>query len=299
MNPKNDLNGFLVVDKPYDMGSTQVVSVLKRCLQPMKIGHAGTLDPLATGVLPIALGKATRLIPYVMAGKKTYIFTVRFGEEWDSDDLGGQLIAQNDKRPAKEAIEAILPKFIGEILQTPNAFSALRVAGKRAYELAREGIDVNLKARPVVIYALDMLDFRGEEADFRVTCSKGTYVRTLAHDLSRALNVLGVVTALHRTSCLPFEIKDAVDLEAIKNGTLTAENVRLFGMTGIVAHLPALDLTEEEVVRLSHGQRLSLKKLALPNTAENGMTRVQVAGQTKGLVRVDENTLRPEFIWES
>ena len=215
MNPKNNLNGFLVIDKPYDMGSTQVVSVLKHHLQPTKIGHAGTLDPLATGVLPIAFGKATRLIPYVMKEKKTYQFTIKWGIETDSDDLAGKEIARNKKVPTEDEIKSILPKFIGEIMQTPNVFSALRVNGKRAYELAREGKEVDMKSRPVTIYDLKVLTIQPDTATFEVTCSKGTYIRSLARDFGVALGSGAFLAALRRTQIGDYRVEQAVRLEEV------------------------------------------------------------------------------------
>lgn len=298
MKEKNNLNGFLVVDKPYDMGSTKVVSVLKHFLQPTKIGHAGTLDPLATGVLPIAFGRATRLIPYVMAGKKTYQFTIKWGIETDSDDLAGKEIDTNDKVPAESEIQSILPKFMGEIMQTPSAFSALKVNGKRAYELARAGKEVEIKPRPITIYDLKALEIKPDTATFEVECSKGTYVRTLAHDIAHALGTVGVVTMLRRTVCSPFDLTQAVALEDIKNEKLTAENVPLIPMDVVVQGMPLISLSATEIKRLSQGQRLSVHKLEVSqDITQDGIYRATNAGKTCGLVRVSGATISPEFIW--
>ncbi len=298
MKEKNNLNGFLVVDKPYEMGSTQVVSVLKHFLQPTKIGHAGTLDPLATGVLPIAFGRATRLIPYVMAGKKTYQFTIKWGVETDSDDLAGKEIAASDKIPSEDEIRSVLPKFVGEMMQTPSAFSALKVNGKRAYELAREGKEVEIKPRPITIYDLKVLDIKLDTATFEVVCSKGTYVRTLAHDMAHALDTVGVVTMLRRTACMPFDLKQAVAVDDIKTGKITVENLPLIPMEVVVQHMPAISLSDTEVKRLSQGQRLALYKLEVPqNITQDGIYRVANADQTCGLVRVSGPIISPEFIW--
>ena len=251
MNTKTNLNGFLVIDKPYDMGSTKVVSVLKYFLHPTKIGHAGTLDPLATGVLPIAFGKATRLIPYVMAGKKTYQFTIKWGVETDSDDLAGQKIATSDKVPTESEIRSVLPKFVGEIMQTPSAFSALKVDGKRAYDLAREGKEVDIKPRPITIYDLKVLEIKPDIATFEVVCSKGTYVRTLAHDVAHALDTVGVVTMLRRTACMPFDLSQVVALDNIKSEKITAENLPLIPMENVIQNIPTIALSETEIKRLS------------------------------------------------
>ncbi len=298
MNPKNNLNGFLVIDKPYDMGSTQVVSVLKHFLKPTKIGHAGTLDPLATGVLPIAFGKATRLIPYVMEGKKTYQFTIKWGVETDSDDLAGKEIATSDKIPTESDICAILPQFIGEIMQTPNAFSAIKVEGKRAYELAREGKQVEIKPRPVTIYDLKILKIQQDTATFEVVCSKGTYVRSLAHDIAHTLDTVGVVTMLRRTACLPFDLTQAIALDDIKNGQMTVENINLIPMESVVKDLPTIKLSETEVKRLMQGQRLSMIKLDCPqHIDDNGIFCIHMLDKTCGLVKKEKNILRPELIW--
>ena len=299
MNPKNKINGFLVVDKPYEMGSTQVVSLLKRYFHPEKIGHAGTLDPLASGVLPIALGKATRLISYVMEGHKTYRFTIQWGMETASDDLGGDVVDHSEVRPSKEAVEAVLGRFKGQIMQTPNIFSALRVNGQRAYDLARQGKEVHLAARPVFIYSLKLIDFQPEEASFEVVCSKGTYVRSLAHDIAHALGTVGVVTFLRRTVCLPFDLSMAVTVEQIKSGEVLLDNLPLIPMEKVLPPMPCLFLSTDELYRLSCGQRLSMNKLSLPQeiTLSTGVAKVQTDGVVCGLVQKDNLVLRPLFIW--
>jgi len=298
LNPKNNLNGFLVIDKPYEMGSTKVVSVLKHFLHPTKIGHAGTLDPLATGVLPIAFGKATRLIPYVMAGKKTYQFRIRWGVETDSDDLAGKEIATSDKVPTADEIRSVLPKFVGKIMQTPNAFSALKVDGKRAYELAREGKEVELKARSITIYDLKVLKIASDNATFEVVCSKGTYVRSLAHDIAHALGTVGVVVLLRRTLCSPFGLAGAVALDDIKNEKITAENINLISMDKVLQDIPSLTFCETEVKRLSQGQRLSWHKLdVIQPDAPDGIYCVKKDQNILGLVKKEGTVIRPEFIW--
>ena len=298
MNPRNNLNGFLVIDKPYEMGSTQVVSVLKHFLRPTKIGHAGTLDPLATGVLPIAFGKATRLISYVMEGKKTYQFTIKWGVETDSDDLAGKEIAKSDKIPTEDEIRSVVPKFMGEIMQVPSAFSALKVDGKRAYELARAGKEVEIKPRPIIIYDLKVLEIETASATFEVVCSKGTYVRTLAHDIAHALDTVGVVIMLRRTACLPFNLTQVIALDDIKKGQVTAENIHLIPMESVVKDLPVIKLSETEVKRLSQGQRLSMIKLENPQHIEvDGIFCVQAIGKTCGLVKKEKNILHPELMW--
>ena len=299
MNTKNNLNGFLVIDKPYDMGSTQVVSVLKHFLQPTKIGHAGTLDPLATGVLPIAFGKATRLIPYVMSGKKTYQFTIKWGVETDSDDLAGKEMAKSDKIPTEDEIRSVLPTFMGEIMQTPSAFSALKVNGKRAYDLAREGKEVEIKPRSVTIYDLKILEIQRDNATFEVQCSKGTYVRTLAHDIAHALGTLGVVIVLRRTACLPFDLSQAVAVDEVKSGKIMVENLPLIPMESVVKGMPKIAFSSNEIKRLSQGQRLSVPKLEIPQKpTQDGIFCAESGGKICGLVKKQGLVLSPEFIWK-
>lgn len=239
-----------MIDKPYQMGSTQVVGKLKHLLHPNKIGHAGTLDPLATGVLPIALGKATRLIPFVMNDKKTYEFDIQWGTQTTSDDLDGDIVAQNDKAPTKADILKVLPAFMGEILQTPSAFSALKINGQRAYDLARKGEKVEIQPRPVVIYDLKLLKHTKKKSSFMARVSKGTYIRTLAHDIAEKLGMLGVVVRLYRTSDGPFEITQAVDL--------TAENLqqKIIPMEVVLKNLPHLSVDREIARRIQQGQRI-------------------------------------------
>ena len=299
-NTKTDLNGFLIIDKPYQLGSTQVVSILKHFLHPTKIGHAGTLDPLATGVLPIAFGKATRLIPYVMEGKKTYQFTIKWGIETDSDDLAGTEIATSNKRPSEQEILSILPQFMGQIMQTPSAFSAIKVNGKRAYDLARAGEEVVIAPRPITIYNLHVLNTHFEDATFEVTCSKGTYVRTLAHDLSHALKTVGVVTMLRRINCSPFDISQTITIEDIKSGKITVDSLPMLPMERVVQHLPFLTFSEEEMHRLSMGQRLSVSKLAhVQNTHENGIYCAKIENKIYGLIQKENQIIRPQFIWHT
>src|SRR4051794_38824447 len=198
------------------MTSTHAVSVVKRLFNANRAGHAGTLDPLASGLLPIALGEATKTVPFVMEGRKAYRFTVRWGIETDTDDSEGREIAGSDRRPSADAIRGALSAFTGDIMQMPPKYSALKIAGERAYDLARAGEEVVLEARPVTVGRLDlvaMLD--ADHAEFAAECGKGTYVRALARDLGRALGVCGHVVALRRTAVGPFTEGNATALEAL------------------------------------------------------------------------------------
>src|SRR4051794_8806064 len=204
--PKRDVHGWIVLDKPVGMTSTHAVSVLKRLYQAKRAGHAGTLDPLASGCLPIALGEATKTVPFVMDGRKTYRFTVRWGEERDTDDAEGRVTATSDARPSAADIDALIPRFTGTIEQVPPRFSAIKIDGERAYDLARDGEVVELAPRPVEIHRLDLVEVPdADHAVLAAECGKGTYVRAIARDMGRMLGCHGHVVALRRTGVGPFD----------------------------------------------------------------------------------------------
>ena len=209
------VSGWLVLDKPEGLGSTQAVGKLRWLFDAQKAGHAGTLDPLATGVLPIAFGEATKTMPYVTDGSKAYRFTARWGAETNTDDAEGEATQTSDERPAREAIEALLPRYTGTISQVPPRYSAVKIDGERAYKLAREGEDVEIAAREVEIDAFRIVSHEAGETVFEVECGKGTYVRALARDLGRDLGCLGHVAQLRRTFVEPFEESDAVPLDRL------------------------------------------------------------------------------------
>ena len=209
------VSGWLVLDKPTELGSTQAVGKVRWLFDAKKAGHAGTLDPLATGVLPIALGEATKTVPFVTDGEKSYRFTVRWGARTNTDDAEGEVIETSDERPSREAIEALLPRFTGAIEQVPPAFSAVKIDGERAYKRAREGESVEIAARTVEIDAFRVVSHAPDETVFEIDCGKGTYVRALARDLGRALGCQGHVTQLRRTFVEPFEESDAVPLSRL------------------------------------------------------------------------------------
>jgi len=209
------LSGWIILDKPVGVGSTQAVGAVKRALREAgelktKVGHGGTLDPLASGVLPIALGEATKLAGRMLDATKVYDFTIRFGEETNSLDLEGEVIATSDLRPSRSEIEAVLPRFTGPIEQIPPAFSALKVDGQRAYDLARAGKTVDLKSRQVTIHALSIVAAAADELTLSTTVSKGTYIRSLARDIAHALNSVGHVTMLRRIKAGPFALNQAM-----------------------------------------------------------------------------------------
>ncbi|MBD8891866.1 tRNA pseudouridine(55) synthase TruB [Roseibium litorale] len=213
---RNTINGWLVLDKPYGLTSNDALSRLKRILHPQKVGHAGTLDPRASGCLPIAFGEATKTVPFVMDGRKVYRFEVTWGVETNTDDTEGEVIATSDVRPEEAAIREVLPEFIGTIMQVPPIFSAIKVDGERAYDLARGGEEVELEARPIDVHRLDLVELPDENrAVFEAECGKGTYVRALARDLGRRLGTCGHVTVLRRLLVGPFGEEDMVSLEEL------------------------------------------------------------------------------------
>ena len=210
------VSGWLILDKPLDFGSTEAVSKIKWLFNAQKAGHAGTLDPLASGMLPIALGDATKTVPYVMDGRKIYEFTVTWGEQRSTDDLEGEVIASSDIRPTKDAIAALLPKYTGTISQIPPQFSAIKIDGARAYDLARDGEAVEIPAREVEIYRINLVGCPdAHTAHFEVECGKGTYVRALARDFGIELGCYGHISDLRRTFVAPFAEESMVPLEAL------------------------------------------------------------------------------------
>jgi len=215
------ISGWLVLDKPVGMGSTEAVSKIKWLFQAEKAGHAGTLDPLASGMLPIALGEATKTVPYVQDGAKVYRFTVAWGEERSTDDLEGPVTESSQLRPAEAEVRALLPKYTGVIMQTPPQFSAIKIAGERAYDLAREGETVDIPAREIEIGRLDIVEHGADRTVFEVECGKGTYVRSLARDMGRDLGCFGHISELRRVEVEPFTPEDFVtiaELEAARFG---------------------------------------------------------------------------------
>jgi tRNA pseudouridine55 synthase len=220
---KNDISGWINLHKPIGLTSNQALSAIKRLLHPKKIGHAGTLDPLATGVLPIALGEATKTVPYMMDGVKSYRFTVSFGRQTSTDDLEGEVIAESKYLPSEADILAVLPKFIGDIEQIPPKFSAIKIDGKRAYKLARAGEKIEMKARVVQIDNLRVISRKSDsEVELEVVCGKGTYVRSLARDIAIATGSVGHVSSLHRSMVGNFNEKNNILLENIEKAIYDA-----------------------------------------------------------------------------
>jgi tRNA pseudouridine55 synthase len=295
------LDGWLIIDKPPAMTSTDVVNRVRRGFDAQKAGHGGTLDPLATGVLPIAFGAATKTVPYVMDGTKLYRFTLRLGEARDTDDADGQVTQRSDHRPSDAEIEAALLKFRGDIMQIPPAYSAIKVAGERAYDMAREGRAPVLEPRPARVDRFELVE--RPDADtvvFEVQSGKGVYMRSLARDVAFACGTFGHVAALRRLRVGPFDIAGAITLDKLFAGSDTppASPDILLPVATALADIPALALTEAEASDLAHGQAISLVMLMgrIPGTADpqGGLARAMAGSRVLGLCRLDDGWLKPE-----
>jgi len=290
--PKNKVDGWVVLDKPLGLGSTQAVGKVRWLFAAEKAGHGGTLDPLATGVLPIALGEATKTVPFIMDGRKEYRFTLRFGEARATDDGEGDVTATSDVRPIDEAIRTALGQFIGDIEQMPPAFSALKIGGQRAYDLARAGEPVELKPRTVTIDRLELLARPdADHADFVVGCGKGTYIRSLGRDLARALGSVGHLSALRRTVVGPFREEAAISLPKLEAlGHIPPLLGALVPVATALDDIPALALTGTQADRLRHGQPVLLTRDAPPSGT---LVRAETGSKLVALVRSDGAALQP------
>ena len=265
------VNGWLIVDKPSGMTSTTVVNRVKHLYDAAKAGHSGTLDPLATGLLPIAFGEATKTVPYVMDGLKTYRFTLRLGQRTETDDAEGDVVEESDVRPSEEDIRAALPQFIGNIQQTPPIYSAIKVNGERAYDLARANKPVVLEPRPIYIEDFQLIGYTdSDHADFLVMSGKGAYMRSLARDLAQVVGTEGHISALRRLKVGPFTENDAISLDELDSiGQIVALEQRLLPVAAALDDIPALRLTEIEASRLKNGQTVSLlRKVDLQRIAD-------------------------------
>ena len=291
------VDGWIVLDKPVGVTSTHALSIVKRLYKADKAGHAGTLDPLASGILPLAFGEATKTVPYVMDGEKAYRFTVTWGAETNTDDSDGEVVNSSAKRPSAAEIEAILPRFMGPILQVPPQFSALKIQGERAYDLARDGEVVKLEPREVEITALSLVDRSDDTATFEAECGKGTYVRALARDFGRLLGCFGHITALRRTRVGPFGEGEAVTLEELQvAGEEGPQAPDLKAMVQPVeralASLPAVAIGNHEAQRLRNGQSVILRGRDAPIVI--GQAYATLHGRLVALVEGEAGELRPK-----
>jgi tRNA pseudouridine55 synthase len=300
------LHGWIILAKPVGLGSTRAVSGIKRILRQAgepktKVGHGGTLDPLASGVLPIALGEATKLCGRMLDATKEYEFTIRFGEETDTLDAEGQVVAVSDVRPSLQQIEKALPHFTGEIAQVPPIYSALKIGGKAAYSLARAGKAVEVKSRRVTVHSLyvspsprgrkSLTQRRGAQALEEVTLSaevsKGTYIRSLARDIAQALGTVGHVADLRRTRAGPFSLEQAISLDFLEEAAKARQLTRaVLPLEAALDDIPALPVTSRQADLLRQGQRLA----GFP--AKPGLALATDAGRPVALVEASADGLR-------
>lgn len=306
--PKKQRNsspsGWLILDKPAGITSAQAVGRVKRLLNPKKIGHGGTLDPMATGILPLALNEATKAFQYVAANSKTYRFTIRWGEERSTDDAEGEVTSRSDARPTVEAVKAALPKFTGDIMQAPPSYSAIKVDGERAYALARAGEAVLLPPRPIYVERLTLLETPdNDHALLEMVCGKGTYVRSIARDLGRELGCLGHVVTLRRSEVGKFHENNAISLEKLENLVHSgALKEWLLPISSVLADIPALELDPEATRRMMHGQTVTLPPADVARLdAKQREVTVQVhsAGQFIAIATACGDTLKPVRIFHA
>lgn len=278
------IDGWLVIDKPLEMGSTQVVGKVRWLTKAQKVGHGGTLDPLATGILPIALGEATKTIPFIMDARKTYAFTVRWGIARTTDDREGEVSATHDHRPGDSDIVEALPEFVGKIMQRPPAYSAIKVEGKRSYDLARAGVEVVLKEREIDIFSLKLSSCSTDEATFEVDCGKGTYVRSLARDLALKLGTVGHVTMLRRLKVGAFGVAESISLVKLEELSHSAPPEEwILPVETVLDDILALAVTEDQAAFLSQG-----RKLGVSGPVASGLVRIMTGKRLVALAEVDK-----------
>ena len=292
----NPVNGWVVLDKPVGMTSTQAVGAVRRIFNAQKAGHAGTLDPLATGILPIALGEATKTVPYAVDGEKAYRFTVRWGVETATDDTEGDATKTSDVRPARASIAVLLPRFTGEIMQVPPSFSAIKVDGERAYDLARDGEEVVLEARPVIIDELGLIDMPdAETATFEARCGKGTYVRAIARDMGRALGCFGHVIALRRTRVGSFDEAASVTLDTLRTASEDAIASFLRPIETALGDLLELNVSPSDAADLTQGRSILIRGRDAP--VLSGAAYAVSKGRIVALGELEKGALHPTRVF--
>jgi len=313
-NKGRPVSGWLILDKPEGMGSTEAVSMVKRLYSAEKAGHAGTLDPLASGLLPIALGEATKTVPYVMEGTKVYRFTVCWGEERATDDREGEVTATSDKRPSEADIRPLLARYTGDIMQTPPRFSAIKIDGNRAYDLAREGEAIEIPARPVTILRLDLVAIPdADHAVFEAECGKGTYVRSLARDFGRDLGCCGHVSSLRRLEVAPFLEGDMVTVEEIEaaarqGGDAPEEaaphsgangfqglDALLIETSGALECLPHVALSDDQAVKIRLGNAVILRGRDAPVAANEAYATAR--GRLVAIGEIAQGQFKPKRVF--
>jgi tRNA pseudouridine55 synthase len=293
----NPVNGWIVLDKRAGMTSTQAVGAVRRLYNAQKAGHAGTLDPLATGILPLALGEATKTVSFAVDGEKAYRFTVRWGVETNTDDAEGSAARTSDRRPTLPEIEAVLPRYIGAIMQTPPQFSAIKVDGNRAYDLARDGETVVLEAREVVIDALRVTDMPDDSTTvFEAECGRGTYVRAIARDIGRDLGCYGHVIELRRTRVGPFHEEDAITLDELDEAARSDDggavlSRALLGVEAALQGIAQLNVSTQDAARIARGQAILIRGRDAP--IMGGDAYAICRGQPIAIGVLEEGEFRP------
>ena len=293
------IDGWLIVDKPIGLTSAAVVGKVRRALDAAKVGHGGTLDPLASGILPLAFGEATKTVSFVMDGRKTYRFTIRWGEARSTEDAEGAVVATSAVRPDEALIRSVLDGFVGEIEQVPPAYSAIKIDGRRAYALARADLPVELAPRRVTIDSLRLIALSdADHAQFEATCGKGAYMRSLGRDVALALGTVGHLSSLRRTAVGPFLEKDAISLEkALSLGHSAPLAEELLPIETALDDIPVLALTEAEARRMGHGQAIPVLPVATrsPRQAisQGAVVCVMAAGKPVALARISGGEIKP------
>ncbi len=301
MSARENIHGWIALDKPEGLGSTQALARVKRLLNAAKAGHGGTLDPLASGLLPIALGEATKTVSWAMEGRKTYRVLIRWGEARTTDDREGEISALSDRRPSHVDIDTMLSRFEGEISQTPPKFSAIKIAGERAYDLARAGDAVDLAPRTVFVEKIELIGLPdADHAELSVTCGKGTYIRSLARDLAEALGTVGHVARLRRIAVGPFGEKDMISLEKLEElrhkapGGNAMEGV-LRPIETVLDGIPALAVKDAEAQRLRQGQKVLLRGAGAP-IAQDAIL-VMWGRRPLGICSIEKGALTPKRLF--
>ena len=303
-NKNSNIDGWFILDKPVNISSAKAVNAVKKCFNIKKAGHAGTLDPLASGVLPIAINSATKTIPYLVNTVKTYRFIIKWGEQTDTDDSEGEIIKKSDYRPIEKSIKKILKFFIGKIEQTPPRFSALKINGERAYKLARNKEEFEIKSRTVNVQDLKLLKcINSELAEFEITCEKGFYIRSLARDISLKLDTVGHVYSLKRTKVGQFYIKDAFPLETLEKLVHSAPAGRmakdfLLPLDCVLDDIPALHISDEEAKMFCHGQAIN-KKISSDYIPNGSDVLVKNRERSLGIAVFFEESLKPKRVFSN
>jgi tRNA pseudouridine55 synthase len=301
---RNRIDGWLVLDKPVGITSNDALTRLKKIFHPEKVGHAGTLDPLASGLLPVAFGEATKTVSFAMDGRKVYRFTACWGEATETDDTEGGVIETSDRRPSAAEIAAVLPEFRGTILQVPPKFSAIKVDGARAYDLARDGEDVELAPREIDVHRLDLVACPdADHAVFEAECGKGTYVRALARDIARRLGTCAHVAELRRLVVGPFDEGDMIPLETLEElghcapgGGLTGAHADfVLPVATALDDIPALAVSRQDAARLRRGQGVLLRGRDAP--AFSGLVSVTTQGELVAIGEIERGELLPRRVF--